>query len=361
MNFNLDTDNLDEIAAAVTAVVYAKQYVNGLALKKFERDWAEYTGMPFAVGVGNGTDALRLSLLALGIGPGDEVITPAFNAAYAAQAVASIGAINIFADVDPDTMLLDPDSVLAQRSRRTRAIIPVHLFGQMANMQALARTAVNMGAVLIEDAAQAHGALHNGFGPGHFSEAVAYSHYPTKNLGCLGEGGSVTTRLPFVAQQVRSLRDAGRTDRYVHVLQSGNSMLDEMQAAVLNVRLKHLAVQNVRREAIARYYRKCLTGVGDICFQKLSPSAYSVNHLYVIRTSRRVELIRHLTGLGIPSLSHYPCELTRQPFAVAGSLDQGPFPHSERAAREVMSLPLWPGMSITEQDGVIAAVKRFFV
>ena len=360
MNFNRDVDNLDEIAEAITRVVHSSQWVNGPEVQKFEKDWAGYNGMPFAVGVGNGTDALRLSLLALGIGPGDEVISPAFNAAYAAQAVASIGAVNVYADVDPDTMLLDPESVWAQRSPRTRAIIPVHLFGQMVNMQTIARMAVTMGAVTVEDAAQAHGAMYGGFGPGFFSEAVAYSHYPTKNLGCIGEGGSVTTRLPFVAQRVRFLRDAGRTDRYVHVLQSGNSMLDEMQAAVLNVRLKYLGDQNWRRQCRAERYRMHLQGVGDIRFQQLMPMAHFVSHLFVIRTKDRTALIQHLMEQGIHALSHYPCEMTRQPFAVAGSLDQGPFPHSERAAREVMSLPLWPGMSNDEQDRVISAVKEFF-
>lgn len=360
MNFNIDTDNLGEIAEAVTRVVHGRQYVNGPQVKQFERDWAEWTGMPYAIGVGNGTDALRLSLLALGIGPGDEVITPAFNAAYAAQAVASVGATNVYADVDPETMLLDPDAVWKQKTPRTRAIIPVHLFGQMVNMQVLSRMAITHGAVIVEDAAQAHGAKYNYFGPGFFSDAVAYSHYPTKNLGCLGEGGSVTTRLPIVAQRIRLLRDAGRTDRYVHVLQSGNSMLDEMQAAVLNVRLKYLDAQNQRRRARAEYYRTWLAGVGDIRFQKLSVAAVSVNHLFVIRTKHRADLIKHLTECAIPALSHYPCELTRQPFAVADALDRGPFPHAERAAREVLSLPLWPGMSLEEQDTVIAAVKAFY-
>lgn len=360
MNFNLDTDHLDEIAAAVTRVVYGKHYVNGPELKKFEQDWATFNNMPFAVGVGNGTDAIRLSLLALGIGPGDEVITPAFNAAYAAQAVASTGATNVYADVDRDTMLLDPEAVWRVRSPRTRAIIPVHLFGQMVPMQAMARMAETIGAILVEDASQAHGALHNTYGPGQFSAACAYSHYPTKNLGCLGEGGSVTTRLPIVAQRIRSLRDAGRTDRYVHVLQSGNSMLDEMQAAVLNVRLKYLAAQNERRHSRADYYRAALTGVGDLRFQKIMPLSYSIHHLFVVRTKQRSALLQHLSSIGIPALSHYPCEMTRQPFAVAGALDQGPFPYSEAAAREVISLPLWPGMSNHEQQVVVEAVKSFF-
>jgi dTDP-4-amino-4,6-dideoxygalactose transaminase len=214
--------------------------------------------------------------------------------------------------------------------------------------------------VLIEDAAQAHGALYNTRRPGWHSDAACYSHYPTKNLGCLGEGGSVTTRLPIVEQRIRLLRDAGRTNRYVHSLRGVNSMLDEVQAAVLNVRLPRLSFQNLRREGLAARYRYKLGGVGDLRFVRQAPAAHSVNHLFVVRTAQRWGLLQHLLKKGIPSLSHYPCTMPRQPFAVEAALDQGPFPNADKAAAEVLSLPLWPSMTDDEQDEVIRAVKGFF-
>ncbi len=360
MNFNRDVDFFPEIKAALERVVDSGRLINGPELEKFERQWAHYNHARYAIGVGSGTDALRLALTALGVGPGDEVITPAFNAAYAAQAVTAIGATNVYVDVCPGTLLIDPAKIAAAITPRTRAIIPVHLYGQMVDMPNIQALAEWHGLVVVEDAAQAHGALYNGSCPGKRSDAACYSHYPTKNLGCLGEGGSVTTRLPIVAQRIRLLRDAGRTDRYVHALPGLNSMLDEIQAAVLNVKLPKLNKQNARRSTLADRYRRLLGGVGDIRFQTIVLNAQTVNHLFPIRTERRVDLMKHLTDAGIPTLSHYPCVMTRQPFAVADALDQGPFPHAEKAALEVMSLPLWPSMSEDEQDAVIRVVKEFF-
>jgi dTDP-4-amino-4,6-dideoxygalactose transaminase len=309
--------------------------------------------------VGSGTDAITLSLLALGIGPGDEVITPAFNAAYAAQAVASIGAKNVFVDVNPDTLLMDAP-LLNTGSNKTKAIIAVHLFGQMCNMPAISEAAQAYGLVLLEDAAQAHGARYNGAHPGEHSDVACYSHYPTKNLGAIGEAGSITTRLPFIDQQVRLLRDCGRTDRYIHTLVGRNSMLDEIQAAVLRVKLLKLHVQNAKRQVLADNYRKHLAGIGDLRFVQVAPDARSVNHLFPVMTERRAALMSWLKRRDIPSLSHYPCVMSRQPFMLSETLDAGAFPVAERAAREIMSLPLWPGMSECDQDKVIDAVVGFF-
>lgn len=359
MNFNLDTDLAPEIVAAINEVIIARQYINGPALKKFERDWAHANSLPFACGVGNGTDALRIALLAAGVGPGDEVISPAFNVAYTAQAVQVIGARNVYADVDPETWLLDADDISHRVTARTRAIIPVHLFGQMVDMERFAQLARYHGLVLIEDAAQAHGARYRRESPGAFSDAACYSHYPTKNLGCLGEGGSITTRLLIIDQRARLLRDAGRTDRYVHMLPGINSGLDEIQAAVLNVRLPYLLRQNMRRGNLALRYRKELAGVGDLRFQKIAADATMVNHLFVVRTHWRTELMAHLKTQGVPTLSHYPCTLPRQPFAVADALEQGTFPNSDAIANEVLSLPLWPSMTAAEHAQVVAAVKSF--
>lgn len=358
MNFNMDTDYPDLTIDAVTRVIKSGRFIGGPELEKFESKWAKFNGLPFAAGVGSGTAALELALRALGIKAGDGVITPAFNTGYAAQAIMSIGAVPLFAEVEPDTMLMDISEIsrLCRKHDWIRGIIPVHLFGQMLDMKMLTDTARDFGLTVVEDAAQAHGAMFNGCLPGSYSDAACYSHYPTKNLGCLGEGGSVTTRFAFVDQQVRLLRDAGRTGRYVHMMEATNTGLDEIQAAVLNVKLPRLLAQTRKRLALATRYRLNLTGVR---FQTHQTGAFHVNHLFVIRVPNREGLIRHLWNKGIPSYSHYPLPAHRQPFCAEIGLDQGPFPHAEEAAQQCVSLPLWPSMTQEEQDTVINAVKEF--
>lgn len=357
-NFNLDRDYSLDVSIAINTVLRSEKWINGPQLAQFERSWAIWNGMPYAVGVGCGTDALRLALLAMGVKPGDTVISPAFNAAYAAQAVRSIGAKNAYVDIIPGTMLIDPADLRAHR--QARAIIPVHLFGQMANMPAVEDAARQHGLAVIEDAAQAHGARFEGRGPGTISDAACYSHYPTKNLGCIGEGGSVTTCHQAVADYIRLARDAGRTDRYIHQIDGINSMLDEIQAAVLNVRLAHLVEQNDKRRKLALRYKQSLVGCGDLRWQETHEEAWHVYHLFVVRTEARELLMDFLKNEDIPALSHYPCTIPQQPFARAEALAQGRFPHSEAAAAEVLSLPLWPGMTEAEQDRVIEAVRRFY-
>lgn len=359
MNFNLDTDREEEVLAAMTRVLRSHQYANGPELKAFEAEWAKYNKMPYAVGVGSGTDALRLALLACGVGPGDEVISPAFNVGYTAQAVVAIGAKNVFVDIDSATWLIDIHKVYDAITPKTKAIIPVHLFGQMVDMEMFRKAFRNY--VLIEDAAQAHGAMFNLQRPGWNSDAACYSHYPTKNLGCLGEGGSVLTKLPIVAERVRLMRDAGRVDRYVHLMPGINSMLDEVQAAILRVKLPHLHGQNLRRISAETYYRAHLFEVGDIAFQHAEKyKVWPVSHLFVIKTRKRNEVLESLKKAGIPALVHYPCTLARQPFAVADALDQGPFPVADSVAGQVVSLPMFPSITKEEQDRVIKAVKEVY-
>ncbi len=360
MNFNLDLDFRTEIEKAVLDVVRSAQYANGHNLKSFESEWAAFNKLPNAVGVGSGTDALRLALLACGIRPGDEVISPAFNVGYTAQAVVAVGAKNVFVDIDPDTWLMDLNQTFMTITPKTKAIIPVHLFGQMVDMPALRLMASNQGCAVIEDAAQAHGATFHGRRPGWDSDAACYSHYPTKNLGCLGEGGSVLTRLPIIAERVRLMRDAGRVDRYVHLMPGINSMLDEIQAAVLRVKLPHLNQQNAKRMNACNYYKRALEFVGDIKFQSVDELAWPVNHLCVIRSGRREAILEMFKSFDIPALVHYPCTLDRQPFAVADALGQGPFPISNAVASSVLSLPLYPSISQYDQDVVIAAVKEVY-
>jgi dTDP-4-amino-4,6-dideoxygalactose transaminase len=352
MNFNLDLmmPYRDEVRDAVSQVIDSGWYLGGKEIKAFENEWAAYTGQRFSVGVGNGTDAIRLALLALGIGPGDEVLTPAFNVAYTALAIKAVGATPVYVDSD-DGYLVSSYAYAKAITSKTRAVVPVHLYGRVHSTNGSLRELADYGGfVMLEDAAQAHGAKDVGLG-----HATAYSFYPTKNMGALGEAGAVTTNIPIVAERIRLLRDAGRTDRYVHELRGGvNSMMDEIQAAVLRVKLKYLSDRNEQRWAAASYYDSQLKTPGN------QPNhASSVHHLYVIRSTRRKELRDYLTAKGIPTLIHYPVPVPMQPIFVAESIDQGPWPNAEIYAREVLSLPMHADITKAEQDQVITAIKEF--
>lgn len=347
--FNLDHDveNRPAILAAIQRVVESGWVLGGDEIKGFEREWASYTDQAFAVGVGSGTDAIRLTLLALGIGPGDEVLTPAFNVAYTAIAIKSVGATPVFVDVDANYKV-GAQAYWDAITPRTRAIVPVHLFGHVhrGNCEDIWKVAASRGLVVVEDAAQAHGALDVGM----FAHAAAYSFYPTKNLGALGEAGAVTTNIPIVADRVRLLRDAGRTDRYVHELRGGtNTMLDEIQAAVLREKLPRLFGRNVKRKEAADYYAQEMPELPG-------PPRPTVNHLYVVRVKDRTGLRAKLTARDIPSLIHYPVPVPLQPIFIADSIDKGPWPRAEKYAREVLSLPLFPDITREEQNQVIEVV-----
>lgn len=361
MNFNLDLmlPYKNEVKEAIDRVVEDKQYILGWNVDLFEREFARYTGQAHAVGVGNGTDAIRIALLALGVKPGDEVISPAFNVAYTALAVAAVGATNVFVDRQPGAFIeMDIAAVKAAITPKTRAIIAVHLFGKMQYMEELSRLAKEHGLLLIEDAAQAHGARDaDEHGPGWHSHAVAYSFYPTKNLGALGEAGAITTNIPVVAERARLLRDGGRTDRYLHVLPGINSCLDEMQAAILRVKLPYLDERNQRRLIAAQYYNAHLMYLPEL---KVPLSSLGhVYHLYVIQTNRRDELREFLAARNIPTLVHYPVPVPYQPCFMTATMG-GPWPNAEKLAREVLSLPMHADITVEEQDKVIGAIKDFF-
>lgn len=364
MQFNLyDTGTYrKDLEDAIARVINRRSYILGVEVEHFEKEFAAAcSAHKFCVGVGNGTDALRIALLALGVGPGDEVISPAFNVSYAALAVRSIGAKNVYVDVKPDTMLMDPEELWGAVTPKTRAIIPVHLFGQLAEMKKIREIANHLGVSVIEDAAQAHGASSGLHGQvGMYSDAAAFSFYPTKNLGALGEAGGVTTNIPIVATRARMLRDGGRVDRYIHELAGINSGLDELQAAILRVKLPHLKEENERRAIIASTYRLELSGVGDIRFQEKLQFDKPSNHLFVIRTAKRDALHEHLLDYSIPSFVHYPCIVPQQPFEVRKSGVAASFPVSEACARQVLSLPMRPDLSAVEQATVCRVVKQFY-
>ncbi len=364
MDFNLDTCEgyRHEIRAALLAAIDRNQFILGENVRKFERAWAEFNGARYCVGVGNGTDAIRIALLALGVGPGDAVLSPAHNVSYTALAVKAVGAKNVYVDIDPNTMLMDFHAVerALAADRSIKVIVPVHLYGQMVDMERLAQIAARYGVIIVEDAAQCHGASFGGVVPGQCSAAAAFSFYPTKNLGAWGEAGGIVTSLPIVAERARLLRDGGRIDRYIHLLPGLNSCLDELQAAVLNAKLPHLTLSNSARRNIAQRYIDGLKDVGDIRFQYVPPEAQPVWHLFVIRTHKRDALLSYLAGQQVPALIHYPVVLPHQPFAVADAQGQGPWPTAEWVANEVLSLPMHPHLRAGEQDKVIAEVRRFY-
>jgi dTDP-3-amino-3,4,6-trideoxy-alpha-D-glucose transaminase len=336
-------------------VIASGWYVLGPEVAAFEAEFAAACGAAHAVGVGNGTDALALVLRALGIGPGDEVITTPLSAAYTALAVMMAGARPVFADVDPNRLTIDPAAIEQAIGPRTRAIVPVHLYGQAADMDAVTRLAERHGLAVVEDACQAHFATAGGRPVGTIGVAGAFSFYPTKNLGALGDGGAIVTGDAAMAARVRRLRNGGQTDRYHHAEAGINSRLDELQAAVLRARLPYLPAWTARRRALAAAYRTGLAGASVRVPPELDRG--HVYHLFVVQSRRRDALQRRLAADGIETLVHYPVPIPRQ--AALASQRPDVCPAADRACDEVLSLPLHPGLTDAELDAVIASVCAF--
>jgi dTDP-4-amino-4,6-dideoxygalactose transaminase len=344
-----------EIGRAIDRVVASGWFVLGPEVEAFEREFAAASGAAHAVGVGNGTDAIALALRALGIGPGDEVITSALSAAYTALAIMMIGARPVFVDVDPVRLTIDPNRIADAIGPKTRAIVPVHLYGQAADLRAIAAVAARHHLAIVEDCCQAHLATCDGTPVGTIGAAGAFSFYPTKNLGALGDGGAVVTDDGAIAASIKRLRNGGQTDRYHHQDAGINSRLDEMQAAILRARLPHLRAWTDRRRQLAARYRRRLASP---CVEV--PAAVDqghVYHLFVVRSAARRLLQAHLGAAGVETLIHYPVPIPRQP-AVASS-HPAACPAADRACDEVLSLPLHPALRDDEVDRVADAVNRF--
>jgi len=343
------------VTAAIDRVIARGWFVLGPEVERFEAEFASAAGAAHAIGVGNGTDALMLILRALGIGPGDEVITTPLSAAYTALAIAMAGARPVFADIDPDRFTIDPDRIAAAIGPRTRAILPVHLYGQAADMDAIERIASAHRLALVEDCCQAHLATAGGRPVGTIGSAGAFSFYPTKNLGALGDGGAVVTNDAALADRIRRLRNGGQTDRYCHQELGVNSRLDEMQAAILSTRLPWLAAWTARRRELAAHYRDALAAT-PVALPVECDSGH-VYHLFVIRTPDRSKLQEHLTAAGVETLVHYPIPISQQPalapFAPADC------PVAVGVSREILSLPLHPRMTNDDVAVVSAAVSTF--
>jgi dTDP-4-amino-4,6-dideoxygalactose transaminase len=300
------------VRAAIDRVVQRGWFVLGPELEAFEREFAAATGAAHAVGAGTGTDALAIALRLLGIGRGDEVITAPLSAAYTALAIMMAGARPVFADIDPERLTIDPSAVAAAITPRTAAIMPVHLYGQPADMAALSAVAARHNLAIVEDCCQAHLATCGGRPVGSFGAVAAYSFYPTKNLGALGDGGALTTRDAQLADRAKRLRNGGQTDRYHHAEFGVNSRLDEIQAAVLRARLTYLPSWTERRRAIARAYREALAGIETIAVPREFDAGH-VYHLFPVRSAERTAMQAHLKAGGIETLIHYPIPIPHQP------------------------------------------------
>lgn len=334
-------EDAGDIRQAIERVIERGWFVLGPELDAFEREFAAACGAAEAVGVGTGTDALAIALRALGIGPGDEVITPPLSAAYTALAIMMAGARPVFADVDPDRLTLDPQAAAAAVTPRTAAILPVHLYGQAADMRALAAVAARHNLAIVEDCCQSHLATCDGQPVGSFGAAAAYSFYPTKNLGALGDGGALTTNDAGVAAHAKRLRNGGQTDRYHHGEFGVNSRLDDLQAAVLRARLVRLPAWTARRRALAREYRARLAGSTAIVVPPELDRGH-VYHLFPVRSASRDAVQARLRAAGIETLIHYPVPIPRQP--ALASQQPADCPIANRICDEIFSLPLYPAL-----------------
>ncbi len=347
----------EEINSSIRRVIEEGAFILGKYVKEFEEAFASFCRAKYAVGVGNGTDAIVLSLKAMGIGPGHEVITAPNSAAPTAEAIGLAGAKVVFADIDPETYNLDPQRVKKAITSRTKAILPVHLYGQPADMGALKELARAYGLRLIEDAAQAHGAEYRGQRVGTLGEAACFSFYPSKNLGAYGDGGAVVTNDPHIAEKVRMLRDHGRKEKYVHEIEGHNSRLDGIQAAILSVKLKYLEDWNERRREKARQYDRLLSTVQGVITPKVLPWVKHVYHLYVIQVEDRDGLRKKLKEMGIQTGIHYPLPLHLQPAFAHLGLPKGTLPQVEEATSRVLSLPLYPEIKTEQIEAVVEALR----
>jgi len=346
-----------ELDEAFDRVVASGRLILGREVAAFEEEFAAYCGAAQCVGVGNGLDALSIALKAQGVRPGDEVIVPGHTFIASWLAVSQIGAVPVGADVDPNSFNLDPDGLAAAITPRTAAIMPVHLYGNPAAMDEINRVAARHGLFVLEDAAQAHGARYRSRRAGSLGHAAAFSFYPTKNLGALGDGGAIVTNDSGLAERARQYRNYGSSAKYVHDIAGANSRLDELQAAFLRVRLRRLDDENARRREIAVRYIERLQGLEGLALPQAEPNCEHVYHLFVVRTMGRDMLAAGLAARDVGTMVHYPRPPHRQP-VFAAAAPRLPLPVTEALAGEVLSLPVWSGMTEAQVDFVAAAVRE---
>lgn len=350
----------EEIDLAFHQVTESAEFILGRRVQRFEAEFAAFADSDYAIGVGSGLDALRLGLLALEIGPGDEVIIPANTYIATAFAVSEVGAKVVLADCDAQTYNVDPLAVAAAVTPRTRALLPVHFAGQAAAMGQLLDVAGRNGLDVVEDAAQAHGTRYEGRACGSIGVLGCFSFYPGKNLGAYGDAGMVTTRRPEIAERIGLLRNYGQRRKYEHVLKGVNSRLDGLQAAFLSVKLRHLKRWNDARLAHANLYSARLEGVGDLVIRPRVPWSTHIYHLFILETSQRDALRNYLTERGIETGIHYPKPIHLHEAYSDLGLGVGAFPEAERLARESLSLPMFPELTPEQIETVTSAIGEFF-
>lgn len=352
----------EAIDAAIARVLESGWYILGSEVAAFEREFAAYLGMKQAVGVASGTDALSLALRACGVGSGDHVLTVSHTAVATASAIGLCGATPIFVDIGPNGYTMDPDrledSIKRFRGWHLKAVVPVHLYGHPVDMGAIAEVARRYDLRVVEDCAQSHGATFRGKRTGSLGHIAAFSFYPTKNLGALGDGGLVATDDPELAERIRLLREYGWKERYVSAVEGQNSRLDELQAAVLRVKLPHLDAENESRGRLASIYHSLLADTG-LVLPWTNPDVTHVYHQYVIRTSRRDALRTHLKAKGIGTLIHYPVPVHRQP-AYSGFQPGGnSLLKTEEIVGEILSLPMFPELREEQAHAVAREIREW--
>jgi dTDP-3-amino-3,4,6-trideoxy-alpha-D-glucose transaminase len=347
-----------ELNTAINHVLNSGWYILGKETARFEAEFAAYCRVGHAIGVASGTDALLLALKALGVGPGDEVITVAHTAVATVAAIELAGATPVFVDIDPHSGTIDPALIPTAVSERTRAIVPVHLYGRPADLEPILAVAGERGLYVLEDCAQAHGALYHGRPVGSWGDVAAFSFYPTKNLGAMGDGGAIVTADAAIAERVRMLRQYGWRERYISDIPGYNSRLDELQAAILRVKLGHLDAHNASRRELAAVYAEQLKGL-PVTLPGEQPRTEHVYHLYVVQTPQREALQAHLKAVGIATAVHYPVPVHRQPAYHRLGYTAGSLPHTERAAQTVLSLPMHPHLKPADIDVVAESIARF--
>ena len=347
-----------EIDSAIAGVLNSGRYILGEEVKAFESEFAAYIGAKYGIGVGSGTDALHLALAACEIGTGDEVITVSHTAVATVAAIEQAGANPVFVDIESDFFTMDPRKIETAVTSKTKAIIPVHLYGQPVDLDPILEIAGKYGLRVIEDCAQAHGAAYKDKRVGSHGDLACFSFYPTKNLGALGDGGMVVTGQPELAQRLRLLREYGWAERYISRFPGWNSRLDEVQAAILRVKLRYLDRDNTARVSIAAVYRDGLNDL-DMTLPACRQAASHVYHLYVIRTPRRDALKQHLKDHEISALIHYPVPVHLQPAYRGRLTGNNDLVETERAAHEVLSIPIYPEFEKTQVQTVLEGIKSF--
>lgn len=348
-----------KIDKAIKNVLNSAHFILGEECEEFEKEFAQFTGIKYAIGVGNGSSALELSLRALEIGPGDEVLTPANSYIASASCISFVGAKPVFVDVLEDSFNIDAKKAEKLITKKTKAILPVHLYGQVADMEEILKLAKKYKLYVLEDACQAHGASFKKKKAGSFGDMAAFSFYPGKNLGAYGDGGMVVTNNKELADKIRMFRNYGQKEKYKHLKLGWNSRLDNLQAAVLRVKLTKLNKWNLKRLENAKLYNKLLDGL-PIITPKIFPDYNHIFHLYVIRANKREELADFLVKKGISVQMHYPIPIHLQEAYKELKYKKGDFPITEKLAKEILSLPMFPELKIAEIKYICKAIKSFY-